>query len=47
VLLERPEGHIVNTSSMGGFIPVPGQTIYAQFGMERLGEERLPGAHRS
>ena len=28
VLLERPEGHIVNTSSMGGFLPVPGQTIY-------------------
>ena len=28
VLLERPEGYIVNTSSMGGFIPVPGQTIY-------------------
>jgi short-subunit dehydrogenase len=28
VLMERPEGHIVNTSSMGGFIPVPGQTIY-------------------
>lgn len=29
VLLERPGGgHIVNTSSMGGFIPVPGQTIY-------------------
>jgi short-subunit dehydrogenase len=28
VLLERPEAHIVNTSSMGGFIPVPGQTIY-------------------
>jgi len=28
VFLERPEGHIVNTSSMGGFIPVPGQTIY-------------------
>jgi NAD(P)-dependent dehydrogenase (short-subunit alcohol dehydrogenase family) len=28
VLLERPEGHIVNVSSMGGFIPVPGQTIY-------------------
>ena len=23
VLLERPEGHIVNTSSMGGFLPVP------------------------
>jgi short-subunit dehydrogenase len=28
VLLARPEGHIVNTSSMGGFLPVPGQTIY-------------------
>ena len=28
VLLERPAGHIVNTSSMGGFIPVPGQSIY-------------------
>ena len=28
VLLERPEAHIVNVSSMGGFIPVPGQTIY-------------------
>ena len=27
-LLERPEGHIVNVSSMGGFLPVPGQTIY-------------------
>ncbi|HLO36059.1 MAG TPA: SDR family oxidoreductase [Candidatus Deferrimicrobium sp.] len=28
ILLGRPEGHIVNTSSMGGFLPVPGQTIY-------------------
>lgn len=28
VLLERPAGHIVNVSSMGGFVPVPGQTIY-------------------
>jgi len=27
-LLERPEAHIVNVSSMGGFLPVPGQTIY-------------------
>jgi short-subunit dehydrogenase len=27
-LLDRPEGHIVNVSSMGGFLPVPGQTIY-------------------
>lgn len=28
-LLERPEGHIVNVSSMGGFFPVPGQTVYS------------------
>lgn len=27
-LLERPSAAIVNVSSMGGFIPVPGQTIY-------------------
>lgn len=27
-LLERPEGHIAAVSSMGGFVPVPGQTIY-------------------
>ena len=27
-LLSRPEGHIVNVSSMGGFFPFPGQTIY-------------------
>ena len=27
-LLTRPEAHIVNTSSMGGFLPVPGQSIY-------------------
>ncbi|MDX9930477.1 MAG: SDR family NAD(P)-dependent oxidoreductase [Bacteroidales bacterium] len=26
--LNRPEAHIVNLSSMGGFLPVPGQTIY-------------------
>jgi short-subunit dehydrogenase len=26
--LNRPEAHIVNISSMGGFIPFPGQTIY-------------------
>ena len=24
----RPEAHIVNVSSMGGFLPVPGQTVY-------------------
>jgi NADP-dependent 3-hydroxy acid dehydrogenase YdfG len=28
ILLGRPEGHIVNVSSMGGFLPVPGQTVY-------------------
>lgn len=27
-LLERPEAHIANVSSMGGFFPFPGQTIY-------------------
>lgn len=27
-LLTRPEAHIVNTSSMGGYLPVPGQSIY-------------------
>ena len=27
-LLQRPEAHVVNVSSMGGFLPVPGQTIY-------------------
>jgi len=27
-LLRRPEAHIVDISSMGGFLPVPGQTIY-------------------
>ena len=27
-LLKRPAAHIINISSMGGFLPVPGQTIY-------------------
>lgn len=27
-LLQRPEAHIANVSSMGGFIPFPGQTFY-------------------
>jgi short-subunit dehydrogenase len=27
-LLLRPVAHIANISSMGGFLPVPGQTIY-------------------
>src|SRR5690606_11676546 len=26
--LERKEAHIVNLSSMGGFLPVPGQSVY-------------------
>ena len=28
LLLERPVAHIANVSSMGGYLPVPGQTIY-------------------
>jgi short-subunit dehydrogenase len=27
-LLKRPEAHIANVASMGGFIPFPGQTLY-------------------
>lgn len=27
-LLKCPEAHIVNVSSMGGFLPVPGQSVY-------------------
>lgn len=27
-LLQRPTAHLANVSSMGGFLPVPGQTIY-------------------
>jgi NAD(P)-dependent dehydrogenase (short-subunit alcohol dehydrogenase family) len=27
-LLQRPAAHVVNVSSMGGFLPVPGQTVY-------------------
>ena len=27
-LLKRPEAHVANVSSMGGFLPVPGQTVY-------------------
>jgi NADP-dependent 3-hydroxy acid dehydrogenase YdfG len=39
-LLKRPEAHIVNLSSMGGFVPVPGQTIYcaAKAGVRLLTE---------
>lgn len=28
LLLARPEARLVNVSSMGGFVPVPGQTVY-------------------
>jgi short-subunit dehydrogenase len=28
LFLQRPEAHITNISSMGGFLPVPGQIIY-------------------
>jgi short-subunit dehydrogenase len=40
ILLERPVAHIVNLSSMGGFVPVPGQTIYcaAKAGVKLLSE---------
>ncbi len=27
-LMKRPAAHIVNVSSMGGFLPVPGQSVY-------------------
>lgn len=27
-LLEQPEAYLVNVSSMGGFLPVPGQSVY-------------------
>lgn len=27
-LLQRPEGYIITVSSMGGFLPVPGQSVY-------------------
>jgi len=27
-LLKRPEGHILNVSSMGAYAPVPGQSVY-------------------
>lgn len=33
-LLQRAEAHIVNISSMGGFLPVPGQSVY---GMTKAG----------
>ena len=42
-LLARPEGHIVNVSSMGGFLPFPGQTIY---GAQGRGEAADRGAGR-
>lgn len=47
-LLKRPEAHLVNVSSMGGFLPVPGQTIYGaskaavKLFTEGLNSELLP-----
>ena len=40
VLLTRPEAHIANVSSMGGFFPFPGQTIYgaSKAGVKLLSE---------
>jgi NAD(P)-dependent dehydrogenase (short-subunit alcohol dehydrogenase family) len=40
LLLERPEAHVVNVSSMGGFTPFPGQTMYsaAKAGVKLLTE---------
>jgi len=40
VLLSRPAAHVVNVSSMGGFLPVPGQTVYgaAKAGVKLLTE---------
>lgn len=39
-LLTRPEAHIANVSSMGGFFPFPGQTIYgaSKVGVKLLSE---------
>lgn len=39
-LLERPEAHLVNFSSMGGFLPVPGQAVYgaSKAGVKLLSE---------
>lgn len=39
-LLKQPEAHIVNVSSMGGFFPFPGQTMYgaSKAGVKLLSE---------
>lgn len=39
-LLDRPKAHIALVSSMGGFLPVPGQTVYGatKAGVKLLGE---------
>lgn len=39
-LLERPVAHVANVSSMGGFLPVPGQAVYgaAKAGVKLLTE---------
>lgn len=47
-LKARPEAHIVNVSSMGGFLPVPGQSVYgASKAAVKLLSEGLYGELRS
>ncbi|CAN5695447.1 hypothetical protein BH10BAC2_BH10BAC2_14380 [soil metagenome] len=43
-LLTRPEAHIVNISSIGGFLPVPGQSVY---GASKAAVKLLTGALHS
>ena len=43
LLLRRPEAHIVNVSSMGGFVPFPGQTMY---GASKAAVKRMRSGNR-
>ena len=47
-LVSRPEAHLANVSSMGGFFPFPGQTIYgaSKAAVRLLTEGSLRGAAR-
>jgi len=38
-LLKHPEAHIVNISSIGGFLPVPGRTLCGPCWKRSLGSE--------
>ncbi len=44
-LISRPEAHIANVCSMGGFVPVPGQSIYgaSKAAVKLLTEGLQPG----